>query len=202
MTTTTSNPQLDQQGGDLLGWVYFSLFSILLCGLLYPALGVLGGGLLFPQQAQGSLIEVNGKLVGSTHASQGFAAAHYLIGRPSAAGNDPRAVAGSNLAPSNPALREAVQTRSAEIVARDQVDAMAIPVELVSASGGGIDPHISPAAAELQVKRIAAARGISVDQVRAVIAANSEGREWGVFGQPRVHVLRTNLALDAQHPIP
>jgi K+-transporting ATPase ATPase C chain len=200
MNTPITTPTLDHQGGDLFGWIAFALFSVLFCGLAYPALGVLLGGNLFPRQAAGSLIEVDGRVVGSEHVSQDFVAAQYLIGRPSAAGHDPRALAGSNLAPSNPALREAVAERSAAVAAREQMAAGAIPVDLLAASGGGSDPHITPAAAQLQVARIAAARGMSEDAVRAVLTRYTRGPELGLFGQPRVHVLQVNLALDGMSP--
>jgi K+-transporting ATPase ATPase C chain len=197
---TPITPTLDHHGGDLFGWIGFALFAVLVCGLAYPALGVLLSSALFPRQSAGSLIEVDGRMIGSEHVSQGFAAPQYLIGRPSAAGHDPRALAGSNLAPSNPALREAVAERSVAIVARESVEASAIPVDLLAASGGGSDPHVSPAAAELQVARIATSRGISEDAVREVIAEHTRGPELGVFGQPRVHVLRVNLTLDGKMP--
>lgn len=199
---TTTHDTLDHHGGDLFGWIAFALFSMLACGLAYPTLAVLLGGTLFPHQAGGSLIEVDGRVVGSEHVAQAFAGAGYLIGRPSAANHDPRALAGSNLAPSNPVLRAAVAERSALAAAREGVVAETIPVDLLSASGSGADPHITPASAELQVQRIAAARGLAPDAVRQIIAAHTQQAELGLFGQPRVHVLRVNLALDAEHPLP
>jgi potassium-transporting ATPase KdpC subunit len=199
---TTTHDTLDHHGGDLFGWIAFALFSMLVCGMAYPALGVLLGGALFPRQAAGSLIEVDGRVRGSEHVAQAFAGAGYLIGRPSAAKHDPRALAGSNLAPGNPALREAVEERAAAVAAREGVVPGTIPADLLAASGGGIDPHISPASAELQVQRVAAARGIAPDAVRVLIAAHTQQAELGLFGQRRVHVLRVNLALDAAHPLP
>jgi len=196
-----ANPaDLDHHGGNLLGWIAFAVFSVLVGGLLYPMLGVLLGGVLFPQQAVGSLIAQDGRVIGSAHVAQAFSAPNYLVGRPSAANHDPRALAGSNLAPSNPALRALAVERSAAISAREGVAASAIPVDLLAASGSGADPHVSPAAAQLQVARIAAARGVDADAVRALLTAHIEGPQLGLFGQPRVHVLRFNLALDAQFP--
>lgn len=189
--------ELDHRGGGWRAALAGGALSVLCCGLAYPALGTALGGWLFPEQARGSVIEREGVVVGSRLVAQPFADARYLMPRPSAAGYDPRAAAGSNLAASNPALRERMQADLAAVAAREGIDVTEVPVELISASGSGLDPHLSPGAAVAQIPRIARARGWSEAQVRAVIEAHTEGRVLGVFGQQRVNVLAVNLALDA-----
>ncbi|MEY6432915.1 potassium-transporting ATPase subunit KdpC [Thioalkalicoccus limnaeus] len=173
-----------------------ALVLMLLCGVLYPLLTVAIGGVLFPHQSTGSLIERDGKVIGSALVGQPFNAPGYFHGRPSAADYDPFGVSGANLAPSNPALRERAVASSIAISAANAVEAAAIPVDLIAASGSGIDPHISPAAAELQIDRVAAARGLPRAAVAALVAARVERPVLGVLGQPRVNVLQLNLALD------
>ncbi|MFC4249865.1 potassium-transporting ATPase subunit KdpC [Sinimarinibacterium flocculans] len=170
--------------------------SLLMFGLAYPAAVVMVGRAAFPAQARGSLIERDGRAIGSDLVGQRFEGNGYLTGRPSAVGYDPAAVAGSNLAPSHPALREAVAARARAIADREIGAPTRLPVDALTASGAGIDPHISPAYAELQVARIALARGIAPQQVREVIARHTRMPTLGVLGQPRVHVLGVNLALD------
>lgn len=169
---------------------------LVLCGLMYTGVATFLGGLLFPHQATGSLIEHNGEIVGSSLVGQPFESPHYFYGRPSAANYDPTATGGSNLAPSNPALRERVQADSGRIEASESVSADHIPVDLLAASGAGLDPDISPEAARLQAPRIAAARGLPEPTVLAAIEQQTQGPQWGVFGQSRVNVLLLNLALD------
>jgi K+-transporting ATPase ATPase C chain len=171
---------------------------LVLCGLVYTGVATFLGGLMFPHQATGSLIERDGQTIGSSLVGQTFASAQYFYGRPSAADYDPTATGGSNLAPSNPELRERARGDSERIQAQEGVNADVIPVDLVAASGAGLDPHISPAAAELQASRVAEARGIPVETVRQAIKQHTQGPQWGLFGQPRVNVLELNLALDAQ----
>lgn len=189
---------LDGSGGSPLTWLLFAVVFVVLGGLVYPVVTALLGGLLFPVQANGSLIERNGRAVGSSLVGQSFSGERYFIGRPSAAGRgyDPTSVSGSNLAPSNPALRERATATSQEIAEREGVTPDRIPVDLISASGSGIDPHISPAAAELQVARVARVRGLAPERVRELVRENTEGRTFGVLGQERVNVLELNLALD------
>lgn len=184
---------LDRSGGSWTGALRFALMAMLVGGLLLPlAMTLLNRG-LFPQAATGSLIVRKGHIVGSALVGQPFADAAYLIGRPSAAGYDPRLAAGSNWAPSNPALRARMAADSATLAAREGVDPSAIPAELVSASGSGLDPHISPDAARLQVPRVARARGMPVAAVQALVDAHTT-HPW--LGPPVVNVLALNLALD------
>lgn len=187
---------LDGHGGGWRAAVGFALCAVLLCGLAYPSAATALGGLLFPSQAVGSLVERDGRMVGSLLVAQPFADARYLVPRPSAAGYNPMAAAGSNWSASNPALRERMQADATAVAAREGLAAGEVPVELVSASGSGLDPHLSPAAARVQVPRIARARGMDDAAVQAVIDAHTEGRWLGIFGQPRVNVLAVNLALD------
>ncbi|PKM19753.1 MAG: potassium-transporting ATPase subunit C [Gammaproteobacteria bacterium HGW-Gammaproteobacteria-15] len=179
-----------------------ALVMLAICGGIYSATVTGISGALFPQQANGSLISHNGKLVGSALVAQPFSAEHYFHGRPSSADNDPMSTGGSNLAPSNPELRQRVAQTSAELTARYQVAATELPVDLLASSGSGVDPHISPAAAMLQLQRVAAARGISPAQLEQLVQQHTELAQWGLFGQPRVNVLLLNLTLDAQHPLP
>ncbi|HMU60482.1 MAG TPA: potassium-transporting ATPase subunit KdpC [Gemmatimonadales bacterium] len=182
--------------------VFVALMTLLL-GVLYPAAITGLAQLIFPSQANGSLIVENGKALGSRLIGQPFSAPGYLWPRPSATGPTPynaAASSGSNLGPSNPALAEAVAGRIAALRAADSTLRSTVPVDLVTTSGSGLDPHLSPAAAAVQVPRIARARGMTPAAVEAVIAANTEGRFLGVFGEPRVSVLLVNLALDRDTP--
>jgi K+-transporting ATPase, C subunit len=176
----------------------FILLSII-TGLIYPLLVTGISQALFPAQAAGSLIERDGKRVGSRLIGQTFTDPKYFWGRPSATGpypNNAAASGGSNLGPSNPTLKEAVQARIEALRAVDLGNTAPVPVDLVTASASGLDPHISPAAAEYQVARVARARGLPPEAVRTVVARHTEDRQWGVFGEPRVKVLELNLALD------
>lgn len=193
---TEINKQLDVRVASARTLITFALLGVLLCGVLYPAITTLTGATIFPTQARGSLIEKDGVVIGSSLIAQPFSAPQYFQARPSAASFNPMAASGSNLAPSNPALRERMAATSAEISAREQRDAATIPADLISASGSGLDPHISPAAAYFQADRIAAARGLSLAQVRARIDRFTEKPTFGVFGQTRVNVLLLNLSLD------
>ena len=197
---TASNSDLDTRGGGLRAALPFAALAIALCGLAYPALGTFAGGVLFPAQAGGSLVEREGVVVGSALVAQPFAEARYVHPRPSAAGYNPMGAAGSNLAPSNPGLRERMQADAQAVAGREGLALDAVPVELISASGSGLDPHLSPAAVAVQVPRIARARGMTEDAVRAIIHARTESAWLGVFGEPRVNVLAVNLALDAATP--
>jgi K+-transporting ATPase ATPase C chain len=170
-----------------------------LTGGVYPLLvtGIAQG--LFPHQANGSLIEQNGKVVGSELIGQPFSDPKYFWGRPSATGPVPYnagASSGSNLGPLDPALEVAVKARIAALKASDPANTAPIPVDLVTASGSGLDPHISPAAAHWQAPRIARILGLSEAEVSKLIDAHTEGRQLGLLGEPRVNVLALNMALD------
>lgn len=188
---------LDERGGSPLTWLRFAFAAIALCGLAYPLATTWLGGVLFADAASGSLIVREGHVLGSRLVAQPFAAPRYLIPRPSAAGYAGMALAGSNWSPSHPALCERMRADAARIAAREGIALDAIPVELITASGSGIDPHLSPAAAAVQLARIARARGAPEAELQALLQAQIEGSDFGVFGQPRVNVLRFNLALDA-----
>ncbi|MEP7301849.1 MAG: potassium-transporting ATPase subunit KdpC [Caldimonas sp.] len=187
--TTTLRPAL----------VLFAVLS-LVTGLAYP-LAVTGiAKLAFPAQATGSLVERDGKVVGSTLIGQNFSEPKYFWSRPSATSPMPNNAAGSggsNLGPSNPALVEAVKGRVAALRAADPGNLAPVPVDLVTSSASGLDPEISVAAAEYQVARVARVRGLPVGRVRALIAERAQGRVLGFLGEPRVNVLALNMALDA-----
>ena len=179
-----------------------SLFLLLsvVTGLLYPMLVTGVARIAFPDAAAGSLITRDGKPIGSALIGQNFSDPKYFWGRPSATAPQPynaAASSGSNQGPLNPALADAVKARGAALHAADPGNWRPVPIDLVTASASGLDPHISPAAADYQVERVARTRHLEVTTVRQFIAANTEGREFGVFGEPRVHVLKLNLALDA-----
>lgn len=200
MNTSIDSTINDKAASSLLSAVRFAIITILVCGLLYPVVATYAGKLLFPSQANGSLILRDGKAVGSSLVAQNFVSDRYFQSRPSAANYDPRALAGSNLASTNPALRERIVESSKTIAARENIAANTIPVDMVSASGSGIDPHISPESARVQLARVAKARGLSTEQVQAAINANTQAPTLGILGQARVNVLQLNLALDAITP--
>jgi len=171
-----------------------------LTGIIYP-LAIWGiAHVIFPHQADGSLVVVGNKVVGSSLIGQNFSAARYFQSRPSAAGDKGYAAdnsSGSNLGPTNKALIDAVSSRLKNVVESNPgTDPHQVPIDLVTTSGSGLDPEISPAAADLQVARVAHARGLSEDQVRQLIAENTRPRSAGIFGEPGVNVLLLNLALD------
>jgi K+-transporting ATPase ATPase C chain len=172
----------------------------LITGVVYPLAITLVGRLAFPSQAQGSLIEVHGRIVGSRLIGQSFDGPAYFWGRLSATSPVPynaAASSGSNLGPVNPALTETARARIAALRVVDPGNTAPVPVDLVTASGSGLDPHISPAAAEYQIARVAHARSLDIDAVRRLVRAHTEGRTLRLLGEPRVKVLELNLALDA-----
>jgi len=177
--------------------VLLAVFS-LLTGVAYPAVVTLGARVLFPRQAEGSLIRDGEAIRGSTLLGQPFSGAGYFWSRPSATGPAYNAAAssGSNLGPTNPALAQAVADRIAMLRKADPSNTAPVPVDLVTASGSGLDPHITPAAAAYQIARVARARNLSEAQVQQLVAGHTEGRAFGVLGEPRVNVLQLNLALD------
>lgn len=174
------------------------IFSVL-TGVIYPALVTLIAQVAFPSQANGSLIEQEGQQRGSSLIGQQFDQPEYFWGRLSATGPVPynaAASSGSNYGPLNPALAEAVQARIEALKAADPSNQLPIPVDLVTASASGLDPEISPAAANYQVQRVAAARGLALEQVQQLVEQHTSQRTLGVLGEPRVNVLELNLALD------
>ncbi len=184
--------------------IKMTIVLTLLTGIAYPLAMVAIANLLLPAQAQGSLIVRNGQVVGAVPIGQNFTSAGYFHGRPSAAGAkgyDASNSGGSNLGPTNKALIEAVRSRVRALrEAEPGLKRGKIPVDLVTTSGSGLDPEITPAAAEIQVARIAKARGLSEEAVRSLIRAYTRGRVAGLLGEPGVNVLELNLALDRRYP--
>jgi potassium-transporting ATPase KdpC subunit len=177
---------------------FMLLIFTVITGLIYPLVVTGIAQVVFPNQANGSLIVVNGKAVGSELIGQQFDAPRYFWGRPSAAGYNAAASSGSNYGPMNPALLEAVQARIDALKTADPNNQLPIPVDLVTASGSGLDPHISVAAALYQVHRVAQARGLSEEAMKFLVEKYTEGRQFGILGEPRVNVLLLNLALDEE----
>jgi K+-transporting ATPase ATPase C chain len=172
--------------------------SLLGFGLLYSLAGTGLGRVLFPHQATGSLVERDGRVIGSALVAQPFADDRYFQSRPSAAGYDVMALAGSNQARTNPDLRTRIDEARAAVAAREGVAPADVPSDLVTQSGGGIDPHLSPAAVRIQIARVARARGIEAAEVERLVAAHTEAPQFGVLGAPRINVLELNLALDEE----
>lgn len=175
------------------------LVLTLVTGIAYPLVVTGISQAVFPHQANGSVMVKDGKAVGSELIGQYFSDPKYFWGRPSATGPMPynaAASSGSNLGPTNPALMDAVKGRIKALRDADPGNTAPIPVDLVTASASGLDPHISPAAAEYQVQRVARTRGLRVEVVRNLVAKHTEGRQFGLLGEPRVNVLKLNLALD------
>jgi K+-transporting ATPase ATPase C chain len=179
--------------------VLMTIVTTLLLGVGYP-LAVTGlAQVLFRDKANGQLIARNGQVIGSRIIGQAFASPGHFHGRPSAAGTgyDAANSGGSNLGPTNKKLVDAI-TANVE-AARKENPGAPVPIDLVTASASGLDPHLSPAAALFQVPRVARERKVSEEEVRRVVAAHTEGRQWGFFGEPRVNVLLLNLALDERY---
>ena len=206
MTTLTSPlprthvaPRITQPAAHRLLRPSLALAALTLVGygFLYSLAGVGLGQALFPAQANGGLVHRDGRAVGSALVAQPFTDPRYFQPRPSAAKYDPMAAAGSNQARSNPELIQRIAAARKEVAAREGVAPEAVPSELLTQSGGGLDPHISPPAAQIQVARVAHARGLSEATVAALVAAHTEQPQFDLLGQPRVNVLLLNLALDA-----
>jgi K+-transporting ATPase ATPase C chain len=182
---------------NLVAAVLMTLVTTLLLGVIYPLAITVIAQVAFPHQANGQLIERNGKVVGSRVIAQGFSSPGYFRPRPSAAGTgyDAANSAGSQFGPTNKKLIDAVKANVE--AARQENATAAVPIDLVTTSASGFDPHISPAAAEFQVPRVARERGIAEAEVRRLVEANTANRQLGFFGEPGVNVLELNLALDA-----
>jgi K+-transporting ATPase ATPase C chain len=186
---------------NLLVAVLMTLVTTVLLGIAYPLLITGLAQLLFPDQANGQLVEQDGKIIGSRIIGQAFSSPGYFHSRPSAAGSgyDAANSGGSNLGPTNRKLIEVVTANVA--AARRENPTAPVPIDLVTASASGLDPHISPAAAAFQVPRVARERGIAEADVRRLVGQHTAGRQLGFFGEPAVNVLELNLALDQDHPI-
>jgi K+-transporting ATPase ATPase C chain len=178
------------------------LFSmIIITGIIYPLFVTLIGNCVFPRQSQGSLIIKDGKILGSELIGQSFQSPKYFWSRPSATtpvSYNAAASGGSNLGPTNPALIKLVQDNIAKLNTADPENKLPVPADLVTASGSGLDPDISLAAAEYQIPRIARARKIDEIEVRDLVVRYAKGRQLGILGEPRINVLKLNLALDAR----
>ena len=188
---------------NLLISIWMTLATTVLLGIVYPLVVTGLAQLLYPRQANGELIrQPDGTVIGSSLLGQPFTSPGYFHSRPSAAGPagyDPMASGGSNLGPTNKVLIDRVSS-SAQSLSAENADAP-IPVDLATASGSGLDPHISPASAEFQVPRVARERGMKEDELRALVAKHTEQRQLGFLGEPRVNVLELNLELNAAHPL-
>ena len=188
---------------QLLIGLRMTLMLTILTGLLYPGLVTGICQVIFPNQANGSLILKNGHVIGSALIGQSFTRREYFQPRPSAAGNDgydPTASGGSNLGPTSQKLADRVKSSIAQF-RKDNPDFTGpIPADLLTASGSGLDPHLSPASISAQAPRVAVARGISINQIQQLASEFTEGRELGFLGEPRVNVMRLNIALDERFP--
>jgi potassium-transporting ATPase KdpC subunit len=189
---------------NLLISIWMTLVTTILLGIVYPLAVTALAQWVFPRQANGEIIRSGEKLVGSSLIGQPFTSAGYFHPRPSAAGSagyDPNAAAGgaSNLGPTNQALIARVNADVQRLQAENP--GARIPADLVTSSGSGLDPHLSPASVEFQIPRVARERGMNEGDVRALVAKHTEARQWGFLGEPRVNVLELNLELDAVHPL-
>lgn len=187
---------------NLIISILFTLVTTVMFGIIYPLIVTGLAQVLFPKQANGELIKSGDKLVGSHLIGQPFTAAGYFWSRPSAAGTagyDPTASSGSNYGPTNKALIDRVNASVQQLQPTNPN--APIPADLVTTSGSGLDPDISPASAEFQVPRVAKERGMSEQDVRALVSKHTKGRQWGFLGEPRINVLDLNLDLDAAHPM-
>jgi K+-transporting ATPase ATPase C chain len=186
---------------NLIAAALMTLVTTVLFGIAYPLVVTGLAQAMFPDKANGQLIEQNGKIVGSRIIGQGFSSPGYFRSRPSAAGTgyDATSSGGTNLGPTNKKLIDAV--KAAAEAAQKEKPGTPVPIDLVTSSASGLDPHISPAAADFQVPRIARERRMPETDVRHAVEAHTTGRQWGFFGEPAVNVLELNLALDGQYPM-
>jgi K+-transporting ATPase ATPase C chain len=180
--------------------ILMTIATTILLGIIYPLVVTGLAQLIFPKQANGQLIQKDGKTIGSSIIAQGFSSPAYFHPRPSFAGigYDPTNTNGSQLGPTNQKLVERVKADVSN--ARVENPNMPVPIDLVTGSGSGLDPHITPAAAEFQLPRVARERGITVDQLSALVQKHTEDRQFGFLGEPRVNVLELNLELDERFP--
>lgn len=206
MATTTVASDLATLTRHSLAGLRMLLAFTLMTGLAYPLAMTAVGQVAFPWQAGGSLVQSDGArttsrsdAVGSALIGQGFTGAEYFHPRPSAGEYDTLASGGSNLGPLNPDLVASIKERKAAVAEENDVAPADVPADAVTASGSGLDPHISPEYAAIQVARVARARGLSDAEVERLVAEHTAGRDLGVLGEPRVNVLELNLALDAAH---
>ncbi len=186
---------------NLIAAVLMTLVTTLLLGVIYPLAITAVAQVVFPAQANGQLIERNGTVVGSRIIGQSFSSPGYFHSRPSAAGTgyDPTSSGGTNYGPTNKKLIDAVAA-NVQSAKKENPDAP-VPVDMVTSSASGVDPHITPANAAFQVPRVARERSMRVADVQRLVDAHTEGRSFGFLGEPRVNVLELNLALDAAHPV-
>jgi potassium-transporting ATPase KdpC subunit len=185
---------------NLITAVLMTIATTILLGIVYPLVITGIAQVIFPKKANGQLVQKGGKTVGSSIIGQSFSGPAYFHSRPSAAGNgyDGANSGGSNFGPTNQRLIDRVKGDVAS--AEAEYPGTPVPIDLVTTSASGFDPHITPAAAEYQLPRIAKERGTTVDRLRALLAKHTEGRQWGVLGEPRVNVLELNLELDERFP--
>jgi len=186
---------------NLIISVLMTIVTTILLGLVYPLVVTVLAQVIFPKQANGQLIQKNGVIVGSRIIGQGFSGASYFHPRPSATTVpfDAANSAGSNLGPTNQKLIDRVKQDVSALQAENPNQP--VPIDMVTTSASGFDPHISPAAAEFQLPRVAKERGMAVDQLRQLVTKYTEGRQFGFFGEPRVNVLELNLDLDQHYPV-
>ena len=204
MNILLKHEQLNQQNLQLSNPVHSVLrpslglvaVGFLIAGMLYATASVSIAQLIFPKQANGSVIELNGKIIGSSLVGQNFVSEQYFHGRPSAVSYNVDGMAGSNLAISNPDLQKQIKERTAQFAQNNQMTEQHVPNEMVTASGSGIDPDISPESALLQVKRVAQQRHLAEQQLRDLVQQQIQPAQFGIYGQARVNVLQLNLALD------
>ena len=185
---------------NLITAILMTVATTILLGIIYPLVVTGLAQLIFPNRANGQLIQRNGRIIGSSIIAQGFSSPGYFHPRPSFAGNgyDPTNTNGSQLGPTNQKLIDRVKSDVANAQAENP--STPVPIDLVTGSASGLDPHITPAAAEFQLSRVAKERGTTVDRLRALVAKHTEGRQLGFLGEARVNVLELNLELDEQFP--
>lgn len=204
MNTLLNHEQLNQQNLKLSNSVHAILrpslglivVGFVIAGVLYSAVSVSIAQLIFPKQANGSLIELDGRIVGSSLVGQNFVGEQYFHGRPSAVSYSVDGMAGSNLAVSNPDLQKQIKERTVQFAHNNHISEQQVPNDMVTASGSGIDPDISPESALLQVKRVAQQRHLAEQQLRDLVQQQVQPAQFGLYGQARVNVLQLNLALD------